>query len=70
MVHVLLKPGLDNFEYFFTSVWNEFNRAVIWVLFGIAYYIALAYYNPSYFIDLIIKLSFLFLILVIRVYFS
>ena len=23
MVHVLLKPGLENFEYHFTSVWDE-----------------------------------------------
>ena len=23
MVHVLLKPGLENFEYYFASVWDE-----------------------------------------------
>ena len=22
LVHVLLKPGLENFEYYFTSVWD------------------------------------------------
>ena len=27
-VHVLLKPGLENFEHYFTSVWNECNCAV------------------------------------------
>ena len=29
MVHVLLKPGLENFEHFFTSVWDECNCAVV-----------------------------------------
>ena len=29
MVHVLLKPGLENFEYYFTSVWDEYiNRSI------------------------------------------
>ena len=28
-VHVLLKPGLKNFEYYFTSVWDECNSAVV-----------------------------------------
>ena len=36
MVHVLLKPGLENFEHYFTSVWDECNRAVVWTIFGIA----------------------------------
>ena len=27
-VHVLLKPGLENFEYYFTNVWDECNCAV------------------------------------------
>ena len=25
MVHILLKPGLENFEHYFTSVWDECN---------------------------------------------
>ena len=29
-VHVLLKPGLENFEHHFTSVWDECNCAVVW----------------------------------------
>ena len=29
-VHILLKPGLENFEHYFTSVWNECNCAVVW----------------------------------------
>ena len=37
MVHVLLKPGLENFEHYFTSVWNECNCAVVWAFFDIAF---------------------------------
>ena len=37
MVHVLLKPGLENFEHYFTSMWDECNRAVVWAFFGIAF---------------------------------
>ena len=36
-VHVLLKPGLENFEHYFTSVWDECNCAVAWAFFGIAF---------------------------------
>ena len=36
-VHVLLKPGLKNFEHYFTSMWNECNCAVVWAFFGIAF---------------------------------
>ena len=36
-VHVLLKPGLENFEHYFTSVWNECNCAAVWAFFGIAF---------------------------------
>ena len=36
-VHVLLKPGLENFEYYFTSMWDECNYAVVWAFFGIAF---------------------------------
>ena len=27
-VHILLKPGLENFEHYFASVWDECNCAV------------------------------------------
>ena len=37
MVHILLKPGLENFEHYFTSVWHECNCAVVWGFFGIAF---------------------------------
>ena len=36
-VHVLLKPGLENFKQYFTSVWDECNCAVVWAFFGIAF---------------------------------
>ena len=36
-VHVLLKPGLENFEHYFTSMWEECNCAVVWAFFGIAF---------------------------------
>ena len=36
-VHVLLKPGLENFEHYFTSMWDECNRVVVWAFFGIAF---------------------------------
>ena len=36
-VHVLLKPGLENFEHYFTSVWVECNCVVVWAFFGIAF---------------------------------
>ena len=35
LVHILLKPGLENFEHYFTSMWDECNCAVVWVFFGI-----------------------------------
>ena len=36
-VHILLKPGLENFEHYFTSVWDDCNCAVVWAFFGIAF---------------------------------
>ena len=37
MVHVLLKPGLENFEHYSTSMWDECNCVVVWAFFGIAF---------------------------------
>ena len=37
MIHVLLKPGLENFEHYFASMWDECNCAVLWAFFGIAF---------------------------------
>ena len=36
-VHVLLKPGLENFENYFASMGDECNCAVVWTFFGIAF---------------------------------
>ena len=36
LVHVLLKPCLENFEHYFASMWNECNFAIVWTFFGIA----------------------------------
>ena len=35
-VHVLLKPGLENFEHYFTSMWDECNYVIVWAFFVIA----------------------------------
>ena len=37
MVHVLLMPGLENFEHYFASVWDECNCAIVWAFVGIAF---------------------------------
>ena len=37
LVHILLKPGLENFEDYFASMWDECDCAVVWTLFGIAF---------------------------------
>ena len=37
MVHILLRPGLENFEHYFASMWDECNFEVVWVFFGIAF---------------------------------
>ena len=36
-IHILLKPGLENFKHYFTSMWDECNCAVVWAFFGIAF---------------------------------
>ena len=37
MVHILLKPNLENFEHYFASVWDECNCVVVRTFFGIAF---------------------------------
>ena len=37
MVHVLSKPGLENFEHYFASMWDECKFAVVWTFFGIVF---------------------------------
>ena len=34
-LHVLLKPGLENFEHYFASVWDECSCVVVWTFLGI-----------------------------------
>ena len=36
MVHMLLKPGLENFEHYFDSLWDECNCVLVWTFFGTA----------------------------------
>ena len=31
-VHVLLKPGLEDFEHYFASMWKENNCVIVWTL--------------------------------------
>ena len=33
----VLKPGLENFVHYFTSMWDECTCAVVWAFFGIAF---------------------------------
>ena len=37
MVHILLKSGLENFERYFISVWDECNCVIVWAFFDIAF---------------------------------
>ena len=36
-IHILLKPGLENFEHYFTGMWDECNCMVVWTFFGMAF---------------------------------
>ena len=35
-IHILLKSGLENFENYFTSMWDECNCVKVWTFIGIA----------------------------------
>ena len=37
LLWVMLKPGLENFEHYFNSMWDECNCAVVWAIFGTAF---------------------------------
>ena len=43
--HILLKSGLENFEHYFASMWDECNCAVVWIFFGIAFRVATAEFS-------------------------
>ena len=36
--HELLKPGLENFEHYFTSMWDEWNCAVVWSFLALSFF--------------------------------
>ena len=36
-VHILLKSGLENFEHYFASTWDECNCVIVWAFFGIPF---------------------------------
>ena len=38
MVHILLKPGLENFEHSFASMWDECNCAVVWTFLALPFF--------------------------------
>ena len=37
-VHILLKPGLENFEHYSTGVWDECNCGVFWAFFAMPFF--------------------------------
>ena len=37
-VHILLKPGLENFEHYFTNMWDECNCAVVWAFLALPFF--------------------------------
>ena len=37
LVHILLKPSLENFQYYFANVWDECTFEVVWTFFDIAF---------------------------------
>ena len=37
LVHIVLKPTMENFEYYFASVWDECNCVLIWTFFVITF---------------------------------
>ena len=38
MVQVLLKPGLENFEHYFASMWDECNCVVVWIFLALPFF--------------------------------
>ena len=38
MVHVLLKPGLEYFEHYFTSMWYECSCVVVWTFLALPFF--------------------------------
>ena len=38
MVHILLKPGLENFEHYLASMWDVWNCAVVWTFLALPFF--------------------------------
>ena len=38
MVHVMMKPDLENFEHYFASMWDEFNCAIVWAFLALPFF--------------------------------
>ena len=38
LVHILLNPGLENFEHYFARVWNECNCVVVWTFLTLPFF--------------------------------
>ena len=38
LVHVPLKPGLENFEHYFASMWDEYNGVVVWASLALPFF--------------------------------
>ena len=38
MARVLLKPGLENYEHYFASVWDECNCSVVWTFLALPFF--------------------------------
>ena len=38
MIHILLKPGLENFEHCFARVWDECNCVVVWTFLALPFF--------------------------------
>ena len=38
MVHILLKPSLENFEHYFTSMWDGCNCVVVWASLSLSFF--------------------------------
>ena len=38
LVHILLKPNLENFQRYLASMWNECNCAIVWTFFALHFF--------------------------------
>ena len=37
MIYIFMKPALENFQNYFTCMWDECNCAIVWAFFGVAF---------------------------------